>query len=502
MNLTPPRIASLVLTALLCTNTAWGMISDVKIAGKSDHELLGAFGFRGGGSVTVKLKGGLEAESYEGHLDCFACTPAEYSKLSAAAFQIDRHLLKAHCKAFAPGEAYYVIYTDLYRVYLAYDVNVSGSVRVTFLNPGNEHLSVGYEQLPAIYTIATISWACAFVGYAVLLCLKYLQHNSATTTAVHLMLLASAGVRLAAAAFAALSWAQTSAKGREPAWAVYAGALCKALFETLLFATVLALARGWCAMVPPRLEPQSACALAGLFLALLFSGTQVCDVAYVAILIIYFFLVSRTLAYCLRNMKTLFAFTSLLERHFPQDAPEGAATAHTREIVADKVSLFASLRVVCISTFTAFLLEKSAPSVVSYKFYWMEAAFFEILFGILFLVLTYVTSTKAHPRAFQGIDTEAFLGPAARLAAHPYETDLEPLTSVFVRSDFETLLERKRIAVVQVGIPGTNGYALAVKKHLLHPVSKKNNKKSSNSKNKSIIRIEKEEDSEKSESET
>lgn len=484
---TPPLV--LVVLLLLCSGTARGIISDVKVTGSSDHTLLGSFGYRVGGTVTVELRDGLEAQA--DNIECYICSPSEYSKLSTNTFQIDRHTLKEYCSSFKPNTTYKVFEAALYRVYLTYNTGVAGTAHVTFLNPDNEHLSVGYTQLPIIYFLFSAFWGLASASYAIYLCfMSFQRYHNYPVTVIHAMILACAIVRFTYASTTAFMWTSASSRGVYPSWAFYSAAVFCALFETLFFTLIITLSRGWCVMVSPKLEPQSALALGALFITLVFSNMDVSDFAYVVVLIIYFFLVTRILAYCLRNMKLLLSFKELLEHGGLGDLPFAENTA---EAVGAKASLFALLRVVGLFTFTAFLLEKSAISVVSYNILWMSTVFFEAYFVLLALSVAYITTPKNHALVFRSVETADFVGPAARMAAHPYEASLDPLPSVFIRDDVEKLISRKRVAVVEVGPfadadgskkPGSEkpGYVLAVKKHLLckktgHRKSKEEKKK-------------------------
>lgn len=117
----------------------------------------------------------------------------------------------------------------------------------------------------------------------------------------------------------------------------------------------------------------------------------------------------------------------------------------------------------------------------------MSAAFFEGYFVLLAVVLGYITSPKKFALVFKSVEAEDFVGPAARMAAHPYEMNLDPLPSVFVRDDVKKLIKRKRVAVISVdpflesgsgnGSGSKPGYILAVKKHLLCPRKKSENGK-------------------------
>lgn len=427
-----------LLLLLLLVTVTYGIISEVKPEKDYSATYVTSFGFLEGGFVS--FNGIISDKNFsKKSINCSVCTNDEYVDILSIVRTVNSNSLRKYCKTVTWGSTYNITKAALYRIFLHHTKGEKDKAQVVLMNPKGEHLSVGYIGLSSMYSIPAIVWAGTGTFYLVVLAAQKLWRTHVKVNSINAFLAIAIVMRLIYCIVSIVYWKYVSAYGVVPPKQFYLRIGSNSLFEVIFIGATLALARGWYVMVPPKLIPGAFITLFGLLFMLFFYYQDENRAMYVGIIITYFFLVPQTTGYCVRNANLLMSFERLGNR-----MNENANFV----IVRSKVELFLSLRSICLMSFFTFCLSKSLVILSTYSNIWIILAIIEIAYFTMVLSLYYVINPFSKSLIFDNINASDYIGPAARMAAHPYE-GTDPNAEIFVRDDFEELLTQKKVAVIE-----------------------------------------------------
>ena len=399
-----------------------------------------SFGFLEGGTVNftgVKLNSekGVKTSS----VNCSVCTNEEYANLIVKAKSVNSGTLRKYCKTVPWGSVYKVPKEELYRIFFHHSKGLSGKGQVILMNPGGEHLSVGYTKLPSMYAYPTVAWVGAGVLYLIVVAVQKIWRTHVAVNGINVFLGVMVLMRFVYCACSILFWRHVSTFGTVPTRLFNVRIGANSIFETITLGLVMLLSRGWYTMVPPRFSLSACITLSGLLATLFFYYQNESRAMYIGVLLFYFFLMPQITGYSIQNLNLLSSFLRLGHR---MNASASFA------VVRAKLEMFGSIRSICLMLFLGFCLSKSIIIMSAYSNVWVVLAVLEATYFAMALSLYYVVNPFTKSLVFDTINTSDFIGPAARMAAHPYEgTDHN--SEVFVRDDFEGLVAHKDVAVVK-----------------------------------------------------
>lgn len=447
------RVVVFILLLLLAVTTQ-GIISEVKPDKEYTATYVTSFGFLEGGSV--KFNGIISTKNYsKKSINCSVCSSNEYVDILTVARVINAASLRKYCKTVTWGSSYEIPQKDLYRIFFHHTKGEKGKAQVVLINPNGEHLSVGYTNLPSMYGIPTVVWIVLGMLYLIILAVQKLWRTHVKVNMLNRLLAVAIITRFVYCLVSVVYWRYVSMYGIVPPKLFYVRITSNALFEVVTLGVIMALARGWYVMIPPKFTRGSFITLFGLLFMLFFYYQDENRAMYVGIIITYFFLIPGITGLCLRNANLLSMFMRLGNR-----MNETANFA----VVASKLDLFLSVRSISVSAFFVFCLSKSIIILSSYSSVWVILALIEFSYFLIVIYIYYAINPFTKSLVFDNIDTTDFIGPAARMAAHPYE-GTDPNAEVFVRDDFEDLLNQKKVAVIQ-SFDGKT-HSLAIQKDVL-----------------------------------
>lgn len=413
-----------------------------------------SFGFLEGGTVT--FNGVISDKKYrKDDINCSVCTNDEYVNILSTVRTINSNTLRKGCKTLKWGSSYNITKSDLYRIFLHHTKGEKEKAQVVLINPNGEHLSVGYINLPSMYGVPAIVWIGAGTFYLVVLAVQKLWRTHVKVNGINFLIAFTIVTRIVYCLVSIVYWKYVSANGIIPPRLFYLRITSNSLFEVVTMGIMMALARGWYIMIPPRKSYGAFLTFFGLFFLLFFYYQDENRAMYIGILTVYFFMVPQLTGYCLRNANLLMTFIRLGNRM--------NANANF-DVVQSKLDMFMSVRSICVMGFFAFCLSKSIVILSAYSNVWIVLGIIEATYFVLLLSLYYVMNPFTKGLIFDRIDTSEYIGPAARMAAHPYE-GTDPNAEVFVRDDLGDLVEQKKVAVVK-SFDGKT-HSLAIQKDVL-----------------------------------
>lgn len=444
----------LLLLVLLLATPTQGIITETKPDKDFSATYVTSFGFLEGGTVT--FNGILSNKKIsKNDINCSVCTNDEYVNILTTVRTVNSNSLRKNCKTLKWGATYNITKSDFYRIFLHHTKGDKDKAQVVLLNPNGEHLSVGYIKLPSMYSIPAVTWTGVGTFYLIVLAVQKLWRTHVEVNGINFLIAFAIITRVVYCIVSIVYWRYVSANGIIPPRLFYLRITSNSLFEVVTLGITMALARGWYIMIPPRKSYGALVTLFGLLFMLFFYYQDENRAMYIGIITVYFFMVPQLTGYCVRNANLLMSFIRLGNR-----MNENASF----DVVQSKLDMFLSVRSICVMTFFVFCLSKSIVILSTYSNVWIvlgiiEAAYFLILFSLYYVINPFNKS-----RIFDRIDASEYIGPAARMAAHPYE-GTDPNTGVFVRDDFEDLMKQKKVAVVK-SFDGKT-HSLAIQKDVL-----------------------------------
>eukprot|EP01094_Clydonella_sp_ATCC50884_P023685 TRINITY_DN5747_c0_g1_i1.p1 TRINITY_DN5747_c0_g1~~TRINITY_DN5747_c0_g1_i1.p1 ORF type:complete len:502 (+),score=193.46 TRINITY_DN5747_c0_g1_i1:172-1677(+) len=316
-----------------------------------------AFGFDDGGTVSMS------SNVKDDNLSVHGCTSSQWTSFlrnennkhwnyvcgakyksgcEVDGVHLDKHMLREY--AVQRADQYHFIMIncgtpDPSSVTLSYEL----------LNPGGEQLGVGHQPLPHLF-IATFSvwmglFMCRLMDCA--LSLVNERETATQTTALQVMLLGVVGLKTGMALVSWLAWMAVENTGYENVWLELAGSFLFAASEAALLTVLTMVATGWkvtTAHMPSQEFRSVLVALSLLLSTLLFFSLYNDGYYFLALMILYFFMLPKIFSTASRTANVLHTQALLLTRSLERNEGDADGMREAVETLLAKVQVLRAVR--------------------------------------------------------------------------------------------------------------------------------------------------------------
>lgn len=424
------------------------------------------FGFEHGG--TVSMSSNVEEDDH--NLTVHGCTSSQWT--SYLRNENNKHWnyvcgskYKSGCEidglVFKRGDMlrdYEVQRADEYHFILV-NCGTVGDVRLEYelLNPGGEQLSVGHQPLPHFYLAALALWVILFVCRAVDcgLALAESPERMRAIASLQVALLGVVVLKGGVALLGRLFWRSLQQSGYVNVWLELAGDFVYAASEAALLTVLTMVAIGWKITMPhmPSSEFRSVMvALALLLSTLLFFSLYNDGYYFLALMILYFFMLPKVFSTASRTGNILHTQALLLSRAVERNEPDSAGMRSAIETLMVTLKAVRGLRafaaLYCVVVVGRGVAHMFLPYYLDYVNYMLNEGVSLVACCAVLLLLRPNNYRLYHilPARYQQLmDTQ--------LVAHPHLLDRLRHYLAHERAEADRRLDLSKVSVVRYPQP-------------------------------------------------
>lgn len=317
----------------------------------------------------------------------------------------------------------------------------SFSMEYKFLNPGGEHLGMGYIPLPVMYRTFAVFWSLLFITQVYF---GLVTHGRAMTS-LHRLFLALPMIKTMHEVVGMFKWTVLSSYGYVPDWVELMSALAISVNEAATYFILVLIARGWLVTrrTLPINEAQSSMTVAIMLfvLNLTYRYYQLNNMTFFALAIMYMVTLAIILSNTARNIRELKMQMMILRQ---ADIDPTATPAHMKESMYRSFQFYV-FSFVCTRIFLEMVM------LFLHEYPWIGHMFTELLDLFLCVAVGY---------AFRLRENNPFNTQQGEFSWLP----LDPSELMPRNGDTMQLVARMAELGVQISIPPAKIYSTVIQK--------------------------------------